>query len=190
MGSAKQYKNKKIHNRKIEISTYEYDEENLCVEGELKEDYLIPYHTLEGKRQPHTVHHMIIQMIVECSSLTIKELNVEMPGIPYDECLETSNSLDKIKGLKISPGFTSKVKKVLDRKEGCLHLTTLLFAMAPAIMQGYWVYSAGRPRSNGVSSGMIEDYLIDTCWVWRRDGALVNRLTQNFEKRAMKRETI
>ena len=29
MGSAKQYKNKKIHNRKIEISTYEYDEENL-----------------------------------------------------------------------------------------------------------------------------------------------------------------
>ena len=110
MGLDNQYKGRKIHARNIEISTYEYDDEYIVVEGELKEDALIAIYISGEKHQPHTVHNMIIRMLIECSSLTIKEINVEMPGIPYDECIETSNSLDMIKGLRISPGFTSKVK--------------------------------------------------------------------------------
>lgn len=178
MGLDNQYKGRKIHARNIEISTYEYDDEYIVVEGELKEDALIAIYISGEKHQPHTVHHMVIRMIVECSSLTIKEINVEMPGIPYDECIETSNSLDMIKGLRISPGFTSKVKKSLKGNKRCVHLTTLLLAMAPAVMQGFWVYSARDLGGNGVSSNMIKDYLIDSCWVWRRDGELVSRLKQ------------
>jgi hypothetical protein len=176
MGLDNQYKGRKIHARNIEISTYEYDDEYIVVEGELKEDALIAIYISREKHQPHTVHHMVIRMLIECSSLTIKEINVEMPGIPYDECVETSNSLDMIKGLRISPGFTSKVKKSLKGNKRCVHLTTLLLAMAPAAMQGFWVYNAREPGGNGVSSDMIKDYLIDSCWVWRRDGELVSRL--------------
>ena len=178
MGLDNQYKGRKIHARNIEISTYEYDDECIVVEGELKEDALIAIYISGEKHQPHTVHNMIIRMLIECSSLTIKEINVEMPGIPYDECIETSNSLDMIKGLRISPGFTSKVKKGLKGNKRCVHLTTLLLAMVPAAMQGFWVYSAREPGGNGVSSDMIKDYLIDSCWVWRGDGELVSRLKQ------------
>ena len=178
MGLDNQYKGRKIHARNIEISTYEYDDEYIVVEGELKEDALIAIYISGEKHQPHTVHHMVIRMLIECSSLTIKEINVEMPGIPYDECIETSNSLDMIKGLRISPGFTSKVKKSLKGNKRCVHLTTLLLAMAPAAMQGFWVYSSREPGGNGISSDMIKDYLIDSCWVWRRDGELVSRLKQ------------
>ena len=172
MGLDNQYKGRKIHARNIEISTYEYDDENIVVEGELKEDALIAIYISGEKHQPHTVHNMIIRMLIECSSLTIKEINVEMPGIPYDECIETSNSLDMLKGLRISPGFTSKVKKSLKGNKRCVHLTTLLLAMAPAVMQGYWVFSARKPSGGGVSSGVIGNYLVDTCWVWRKDGPL------------------
>ncbi|MEE8552924.1 MAG: DUF2889 domain-containing protein [Desulfobacterales bacterium] len=178
MGLDNQYKGRKIHARNIEISTYEYDDEYIVVEGELKEDALIAIYISGEKHQPHTVHHMIIRMLIECSSLTIKEINVEMPGIPYDECIETSNSLDMIKGMRISPGFTSKVKKSLKGNKRCVHLTTLLLAMAPAAMQGFWVYSGREPGGNGVSSDMIKGYLIDSCWVWRRDGELVSWLKQ------------
>jgi hypothetical protein len=182
MGLDNQYKGRKIHARNIEISTYEYDDENIVVEGELKEDALIAIYISGEKHQPHTVHNMVIRMLIECSSLTIKEINVEMPGIPYDECIETSNSLDMLKGLRISPGFTSKVKKSLKGNKRCVHLTTLLLAMAPAAMQGFWVYSAREPGGNGVSSDMIKDYLIDSCWVWRGDGELVSRLKQKRKK--------
>ncbi len=176
-----QHKEKKMHTRNIEISTYEYDEENIIVKGVLKDDNLIPTYVLGEKRQPRTVHHMIIRMLIEFSSLKIKEIKVEMPGFPHDECFETAKSLDAIKGLKVAPGFTSKVIKILDESKRCLHLRMLLFAMAPVVIQGYWVNSTKKPDEAGVPPEMIKDYLMDTCWVWRKDGPLVKQFKQRFK---------
>jgi len=176
-----QHKGEKIHTRNIEISTYKYGEGDILVEGTLKDDVLIPIYVSGKQRPPHMVHQMVIQLLVECSTLTIKEIKVAMPGIPYDYCLETADSLNAIKGLKIAPGFTSKVKKILSENKRCLHLTTLLHAIAPAVMQGYWIYNGGEPNDNSVSSDTIENYLVDTCWVWRKDGPLVDRIKQEGE---------
>jgi hypothetical protein len=164
------YKDRKIHTRRLQISTYEYDDGHIVVEGILKDDLLIPIYASGKEKQPHSPHHMIIQILVECSSFTIRDIIVKMLSIPYDWCTETSDSLDSIKGLKIEPGFTSKVKKMLRESKRCLHLTTLFFAMVPTVMQGYWTFNARKPRSGDVPYDMIKNYLIDTCWVWRKDG--------------------
>jgi len=174
-----QCKDRKIHSRSIEISTYEYDEEHIVVEGILKDDLLIPIYVSGKEKQPHSPHHMMIQLLIECSSLTIKDINVEMPTIPYEWCNETSGSLDPIKGLKIEPGFTSKVKKILRESKRCLHLTTLLLAIVSTVMQGYWTYNARKPSSGGVPSEMIDHYLIDTCWVWRINGPRIKMLNSS-----------
>jgi hypothetical protein len=176
MNLVDQCRDRKIHKRNIEISTYEYDEKHIVVEGILKDDILIPIYASGKKHQPHSPHHMIVQMLIESSSLVIQEINVKMPGIPYEWCRETSDSLDQIKGLKIAPGFTSKVKQILRENKKCLHLTTLLLSIVPTVMQGYWTFNARKTTSGKVSSGMIEDYLVDTCWVWRKDGPRVKML--------------
>ncbi len=178
MHNDNQHKGKKIHTRNIEISTYEYDEKNIVVEGILKDDLLIPIYVSGKERQPHSPHHMIIKILIEHSSLTIKNINVEMPTVPYDWCRETSDSLDPIKRFNIQPCETAKVKKILGENKRCLHLTTLLLAIVPTVMQGYWTYNARKPNAADAPSGMIENYLIDTCWVWRNDGPLVNRSKQ------------
>ncbi len=166
-------KGRKIHTRNIEISTYESGAENIIVEGRLKEDRLIPFYLNSGeKHPPETVHNMVIQMLIESSSLTIQKVEVEMPEIPHKECIQTSNSLQKLTGMCIAPGFTSKVKKALGGINGCLHLTTLVLAMAPAIIQGYWVYRNKEKLDHEISPEILNDYLIDTCWVWRKDGPL------------------
>jgi hypothetical protein len=173
-------KGKKIHTRNIEISTYESDGENIIVEGILKENRLIPFYHHSGKKHPpDTVHHMVIQMLIEASSLCIKEINVEMPETPHEECIQTSNSLQKLSGMLIAPGFISKVKKTLSGINGCLHLTTLVLAMAPAIIQGYWVYRNKEKSDKEISPEIVNDYLINTCWVWRKDGPLAEELKQN-----------
>lgn len=171
-------KGKKIHTRNIEISTYDRGEGNILVEGRLKDDVLIPIYVSGEKRPPHMVHQMVIQLLIECSSLTIREITVTMPGIPYDYCRETADSLKAVKGLKIAPGFTSKVKKLLGESKKCLHLTTLLNAIVPAVMQGYWIYNGGEPDDDSISSDTIDNYLIDTCWVWRKDGPLIKRIRE------------
>ncbi len=179
MSLVEQCRDRKIHTRRIEIATYAYDDANIVVEGVLKDDLLIPIYVAAKVKPPHSPHHMIVQLLIECSSLTIKEIHVEMPTLPYEWCQETADSLAPIKGLQLKPGFTSKVKKILREGKKCLHLTTLLLAIVPTVMQGFWTYQARKPGSGEVPDGMVENHLIDTCWVWRRGGPRVKQFDRS-----------
>jgi hypothetical protein len=167
---------RKLHARNIEIFTYEYDEKSIIAEGVLKENIKVPVYVSGRKHPPRILHHMVIQMRIECSSLTILDIRVEMSGAPYEACKETAGSLDAIKGLRIAPGFTSKVRKILGNNKRCLHLTTLLLAMAPAVMQGYKVFNDTQPKGGDIPSDVMENYVVDSCWVWRKGGDLANGL--------------
>ena len=164
----------KIHNRNIDVSSYIVDAEHILITGEFKERNLITVYETSGDIiEPNVFHHMQIQMIIKTSEIKIVDLHVKIPGAPHDDlCREMETSLDEIKGLVIAPGFTSKVKKLAGGVKGCVHLTTLLLSMAPAALQGYWIFEARNKNRSDESTFEIEQYLIDTCWAWRKDGPL------------------
>jgi len=168
----------KIHNRNLDITSYIVDTEHLLITGQLKEKNLITVYVQSGETiEPNIFHHMEIQLLVKTSELKIVDLHVKIPDAPHDDlCREMENSLNDIKGLFIAPGFTSKVKKLAGGVKGCVHLTTLLLSMAPAALQGYWIFEARNEKRNEESAFEIEKYLIDTCWAWRKDGPLVKNL--------------
>ena len=166
-------KGRKIHTRNIQIATYETDTENLIVEGILKDNLLIShYHTSGEKHPPNTVHHMVVRMLIGTTSFKIEDIEVEMPVFPQKDCGETSKSLDQIKGIKIAPGFTEKVKNMLGGTNSCSHLKTLVLSMASAAVQGFWVHRTKEPKSDDNTPDLMNSYVIDTCWVWRKDGPL------------------
>ena len=164
----------KIHNRNLDISSYLVDDQHILIAGELKEKNLITVYKRSGEViEPNIFHHMHIELLIKVSELKIADIHVKIPGAPHDDlCREMENSLDAIKGLVIAPGFTSKVKKIAGGIKGCVHLTTLLLSMAPAALQGYWIFEARKEKRDDVSSFDIEKYLINTCWAWRKDGPL------------------
>ena len=166
---------KKIHNRNLNISSYIVDDEHILIAGEFKERNLITVYERSGEPiEPNVFHHMQIQLLVKIAELKIVNIHVKIPGAPHDDiCRKMENSLDKIKGLTIAPGFTSKVKKIAGGIKGCVHLTTLLLSMAPAVLQGYWIFGAREEHRSENSILDIEKYLVDTCWAWRKDGPLV-----------------
>ena len=171
-----------VHSRNIEISTCAYKEEGIIVQGSLKDNRLKQHYNIEGQRvDPFTVHHMVIRMLVN-GKLMIEEIEGEMPGVPREECPETVKSLDRIKGWKIASGFTERVKAEIGGTAGCAHLSTLLLAMAPAAVQGYWACRSLKPLDKSVSPHLLEQYLINTCWVWRRDGDRAKALLKMVEK--------
>jgi len=164
----------KIHNRNLNISSYIVDDKHILIAGELKERNLITVYKRSGEPiEPNVFHHMQIQLLVKISELKIVDIHMKIPGAPHDNiCREMENSLDKIKGLNIAPGFTSKVKKIAGGIKGCVHLTTLLLSMAPAALQGYWIFGAREEHRSENSIFDIKKYLVDTCWAWRKDGPL------------------
>lgn len=182
MNSIGQRKGQKIQTRNIEISAYDcndecINDECIIVEGKLTDNHLITvYSARKGKHPPDTIHHMVIRVLVKVPSLIIKDIEAEMLRTPHEECADIISVLDSVKGMKIAPGFTAEVKKIFSGTKGCAHLTALLLAMAPAVVQGSWIHITRKPLDNNFSSDLIEQFLVDTCQVWRKDGPLAKRV--------------
>jgi hypothetical protein len=106
-------KGKKLHTRNIEVTTYDYDGQRIIVEGFLRDDRFQESHVITGETFPNgVIHHMAIRLLVNCSNLLIEDVDVDMRSVPREVCRETIDCLAPIKGLTITKGFTSKVKKL------------------------------------------------------------------------------
>jgi len=164
-------KGAKVHTRQITIETWTAAD-GIIVEGRLKDDRLADTYALSGgRRAPGTVHHMIVTLHVTGPPLVVAAVAVDLPGVPYEDCRETAASLQAVVGMPIVAGFTAAVKQRLGGVHGCAHLTTLLLAMAPAAVQGFWAAAATDARVvEAAPATVMESYLIDTCHVWRRNG--------------------
>jgi hypothetical protein len=167
-------KGKIIHNRKIDITTYEGGPDSVIVEGVLHDQRLVEtYRPAGDSHPPGTVHHMRIRMEIKGPRLVIQDIDVEMPTIPYEDCIETVECLHRLKGMPIVAGFTAQVKNVAGGRKGCCHLVSLMTAMAPAAVQGAWSAVIQQPVGQEVFKEMALKRVKNTCWVWREDGPLI-----------------
>ena len=182
MRSIWKLKGKKLHARSIEVTTYDYDEQRIIVEGFLRDDRFQESHMMTGEKLPGgVIHHMSIRLLVNCSNLLIEDVDVDLISVPREACRETIGCLAPIKGLIITKGFTLKVKKLAGGKKGCTHLVELLLAMAPAAIQGYAAYQSKKPAVfDPERTKIILQFLVNTCRVWRDDGHLVEKFKKMF----------
>jgi len=166
-----------IHNRNIDISTYGWDAEHVLLVGELKEQRYVGYVNHVGERvEPGIYHHMKIELLIATKTMTIKDVAVSLPRVPRDDCPAMATSLDQIKGMNITSGFSSKIRKMVGGNKGCVHLNTLLLAMAPAAVQGSWINNSWQQEEAGQPDPEISNQLVDSCWTWRKNGPLVATL--------------
>lgn len=174
---------KKIHTRQIDIATYEKINNSIIVEGILHDKRLAEVYQPNGeKKTKGTVHHLIIRLQINLPDLAIKDIEVEMPTIPRDECRETIQCLAPIKGVRIVSGFTARVKNLVGGTKGCYHLLALLTAMAPAAVQGAWNAMARKPVDPKKHIPVAIKKMRNTCHVWREDGPLVKGLQKIYEE--------
>lgn len=175
MGDIWQNKGRKIHTRKIEVSTYEYDGQRIVVEGFLKDDRFQETHAVTGETFPRgVIHHMGIRLLINCTNFVIEDIAVDLLTVPREICHETLECLAPIKGLTITRGFTAKVKKLAGGSKGCTHLVELLLAMAPAAVQGFAAHQSQKASGfDADQAKFILKYLINTCHAWREDGPFV-----------------
>lgn len=176
-------KGQKVHTRKIDIATYEGDNNSVIVEGILKDDRMFAsFRNPEIRKPPGTVHHMIIRLKIKGTKLIIEDIEVEMSTVPEQICRETLKCLEPIKGLSIASGFTNKIRTIAGGTKGCTHLLALLTAMAPAAVQGAFSQAIRKPLDPVTSAPIALKRFKGSCWAWREDGPFVTRIKAMIEE--------
>lgn len=154
----------------------------MIVEGFLRDDRFQESHVITGETFPGgVIHHMAIRLLVNCSNLVIEDVDVDQMSVPREVCRETIDCLDSIKGLTITKGFTSKVKKLAGGNKGCTHLVELILTMAPAVFQGFGAHQTQKPANfDSNRAQMLLQFLVNTCRVWREDGPFVEMIKKKL----------
>lgn len=173
---------KKLHTRKIEVTTYDFDEQRIIVEGVLQDEIFQESHAITGETFPKgIIHHMAIRLLVNCNHLLIEDVDVDLISMPRDVCRETLDCLAPIKGLTLTGGFFLKIKNIAGGSKGCTHLLELLQAMAPAVFQGYAAKQTQTPAvSDPNRAKQMLQWVVDTCHPWREDGPFVAMSKKNL----------
>ena len=181
------YMKELIHTRNISVRCYETGEEAILVEGSLADERLFPFflYSANEARGPGVVHHMIIRLRLSLPELKILDADAEMPVVPVFECREIAESVRRLIGLRIRPGFTNEVRRLLAKTAGCLHLTHLILAMSSAAVQGLWTYYSRKKTGGPVRMPEMDgSMIVDSCWLWRGDGPLAARFRKNLKEGA------
>jgi hypothetical protein len=185
MQSIGKSKGKKLHTRNIEVTIYDYDGHRIIAEGFFQDDRFQETHLITGETFPiGAIHHMAIRLLVNCSDFLIEDVEVDLLSVPRQVCLETIDCLAPLKGLTVTKGFTSKVKKIVGGTKGCTHLLELLLAIAPVIFQGLAAQQSQKPSAFEFDQvKMMSQSLVNTCHAWREDGPVVEKLKKKFDKK-------
>ena len=168
-----------IHSRSIDMKTYALDDGTILVEGWLREDRFQPVYDLTGQKiEAGPVHHMAIRLKLGGAPLTILDAEAEMVHVPLDFCRGTLETIQKVVGLEIRAGFKKKVRALMGKEQGCVHLNHLLTVMSQAAFQGYVTHRRRKRQPVAESLEAVEglDALLGSCRAWAHDGPKVNRL--------------
>ena len=168
-----------VHNREISIRTYDLGDRLILIEGGLTDHRYRLRHD-EAPEVSKLVHDMIVLFKVRGPGMLIEEVEARMPHHPRDECPVVLPWIRNLKGLRITAGFTKQVKDIIGNTKGCAHLTSLVLAMGPSAVQGYWAAYGVKREKITLREEAVRN-IINTCYLWREDGPLVRELQEEME---------
>jgi hypothetical protein len=175
-----------LHERDYSVQVFRRSPNELVARGRVR-DEKPPGLYVEDDPDPLTMHDMTVELSVAYPSLEITDATVRFATFPQPSCPGISAAYESLVGVSIARGFTHKVRELFGGPRGCAHVTALLQAIAPAVVQSTWSMrvlnrrerpDAASPFGLDTPEGRRAAVLpnLDTCHVWAADGELVARV--------------
>jgi hypothetical protein len=177
-------KTKPLRERKMEFHTYPVENGTILVEGCFRDERLAGGYDWDGTlREPTVVHLMYVRMLLGGWPLTIEEIEADMEIVPREICRQMEDSVQKVKGVKITHGYTQTIHNLIGGTRGCTHLTHLIVSMGPASLHGYWTQKMMEPQPIPESIEKLPGYehLVGSCAIWAKDGQLIQEMKKRLD---------
>lgn len=181
-----------LHTREYEVRSYKVDAATILLRGAVR-DRKPPRLYIPSDDQPLTIHHMVVDLVIEMATMTITSAEVVLETHPHTQCPRIEDHYQNLVGLSIARGFTHRVRELFGGPRGCTHTTALLQAMGPVAIQSRWsmaVSSDGEQpvqlAGAGANVGWRQRFgaNLNTCHVWAEDGELAGSLEAGGELEA------
>ena len=178
----------KTQERSMTITTYSAGPDKIVMEGALIDRRFTENYLLTGEKKPVGVfHHLVLRMLINAADRQIEDVDVELVAVPREECLHIKNSLDLLKGEKITSGFMRRIQTLIRKDRSCAHLRTLLVSMSSTAILGLYSILSKQPldlklvKENPKLEKIVLGTVMDTCYVWREKGPEFQRLADMID---------
>jgi hypothetical protein len=178
-----------LHDRTYAVQVFRRDARTVLVHG-LVHDVKPPGLYVDDDPDPLTMHQMRVELEVEYPALVIRGVDVAFDDYPQPPCPMIADDYTALIGVSITRGFTHRVRELFGGPRGCAHVTALLQAMAPAVVQSTWSMGILNQRQaaadDAESAGARrQPPPADSCHVWAADGELVDQVRRGETLRPM-----
>jgi hypothetical protein len=174
-----------IHQRSYDVKVFRVRSGLIRLRGTLHDEKPAGLHFV-GDPDPLPIHHMVVELLVTLPAMTITAVDVEFGTFPHAECPSIAGRYQALVGLDIARGFSRRVRELFGGPSGCTHVSALLQAMAPVVVQSGWSMHLLDERE-GITDAVHEASTstdpprrwlgtLNTCHVWAAGGELVTAL--------------
>ncbi|MBM3600781.1 MAG: DUF2889 domain-containing protein [Alphaproteobacteria bacterium] len=187
----------RMHTRRIEIDGYLREDGLWDIEAHLTDEKSYEFdNEWRGRVEPGAkVHDMWIRLTVD-DARVIHGVEVTTDVGPYRICPEVAPNFQVLKGIKIGPGWFSRVKELLGGTRGCTHLVELLGPLATVVYQTQTSQLLERKRAKAAVAGnpsgeagaaqaaasqaRRRPWWLNTCHAYASDSEVVKRFHPDF----------
>jgi hypothetical protein len=166
------YPRKPMHNRSIQVHSFEREDGLWDVEAELIDSKAFSYIKRDGSEQKigQAFHHMHLRITID-SSFTIQDAMAAYDAAPFGEtCSSIATEYRDLIGMNLLKSFRQQVKERFSRTAGCTHMTELAAVLPTAAVQTM----SGQRRN--AADPTKRPYQLGGCTAWRLDGPITKEL--------------
>jgi len=165
---------KLIHTRDIQCRGFERADGHWDIEAHMTDvkTYGVTNRAHDEIPAGTPMHEMWMRITLD-QRMTILAMEAVTDHAPFRVCPEITPNFQRLVGLRIGPGFNTRVRELVGGTEGCTHLVELMGPIGTTAFQTM----AGRYRDSEMprdpNKPPPRPPLIDTCHAFASDGELV-----------------
>ena len=168
-----------VHTRSIVCRSFQRDDGMVDVDGRFIDTRPYAYDSpWRGACAPGSALHNMQLRLTLNRERVIVALEAAMKSTPYEGCADVAPNFQRLVGLSMARGFRKALREHLGGTAGCTHVLALLDAMAAAAVQSFASIVHAPRRAGQAAPVRVFDpeALIDTCYSYRADGPVLQRL--------------
>lgn len=164
---------KHLHTRHFEFQGFQRDDGLWDIEGHMTDTktYAFPNDWRGEVQVGEPIHDMWLRLTLD-DDLVVKDIEARTAASPFEMCPVATPKYDAIKGARIGPGWTKKVKELFGGPVACTHHTEMLVTIATVAYQT--IFSA-KKKWTGADDKSKRPPFLDSCHAMATDSPIVKR---------------